>query len=101
MDKLTRGNLLATLKSLKKHKRPKSGAANSSVAVQAICPQKVNVNKTADIKAVLERRRLLKGPSSISPCIDMDLLSKSESEYEQFIKDYKSKKASAMYVIKQ
>lgn len=101
MSKLTRGNVLATIKKLKKTPRPK--AQVSAPAVQAICGQKTanKSNKVADLKATLERRRLLKGSSSIAPCINMDLLAKSESEYEQFIKNYKSKKASAMYVIKQ
>lgn len=98
MQRLNRGNLLATIKELKKHKRPKP--AVSSVAVQAICPQKSLPKKSVDMQAVAERRRLLKGSSSIAPCIDMDLLAKSESEYEQFIKDYKSKKDSARYIIK-
>lgn len=54
MGNLTRGNLLATLKELKKHKRPKAVVAN--VAVQAICPQKPN-SKSSALKEVIAKRR--------------------------------------------
>ena len=60
-NRLTRGNLLATLKELKKHPRPK--VVNPVPAsVQAICPQKVKVaDKVMDLKATLERRRVMLG----------------------------------------
>lgn len=57
MGKVTRGTLLATLKELKKHKRPKPVVA--AVAVQAICGGSVQSNKAADLKAVVERRRAM------------------------------------------
>lgn len=93
MDKLTRGNLLATLKSLKKHKRPKFVAANASVAVQAICPQKVKVNKAADIKAVLERRKALVGRNkSVSPMVDVEMfMQQYNAEMEEFCAMLKAK----------
>ncbi len=93
MDKLTRGNLLATLKSLKKHKRPKSVAANASVAVQAICPQKVNVNKAADIKAVLERRKALVGRNTNTTSGDKSsaVYMQFENDFELFMNSYRNK----------
>lgn len=57
MGKVTRGTLLATLKELKKHKRPKPVV--TAVAVQAICGGDVQSNKAADLKAVVERRRAM------------------------------------------
>lgn len=58
MQRLNRGNLLATIKELKKYKRPKP--AVSSVAVQAICPTKVgSSSKISTLKSVIARRRNL------------------------------------------
>lgn len=60
MGRMTRGTLLATLKELKKHPRPKS-SYTTAVAVQAICPQKQN-RKVSDLKEVIAKRRnILKG----------------------------------------
>lgn len=64
MQRLNRGNLLATIKELKKHKRPKP--AITSVAVQAICPQKSFPKKSVDMQAVAERRKILQGRRSMS-----------------------------------
>ena len=54
MGKVTRGTLLATLKELKKYKRPKP--ATTAVAVQAICPQK-QTHGVANLKDVIAKRR--------------------------------------------
>ena len=58
MGKLTRGNLLAVLKELKKHPRPKS-YRGSPVAVQAICPQACPSDNTSCSEAVMVRRNIL------------------------------------------
>ena len=61
-NKLTRGNLLATLKELKKHKRPK--VANSVPAsVQAIVPvSNPQPKKSKELaKAIAQRREILSG----------------------------------------
>jgi len=56
MANVTRGTLLATLKELRKHKRPKTSTA--AVSVQAICPkQVVTADRNAELKASIERRR--------------------------------------------
>lgn len=69
MGKVTRGTLLATLKELKKHKRPKP--ATTAVAVQAICPkQVVKADRNAELKASIERRRALMSEHRRKP-IDM------------------------------
>ena len=69
MGKLNRGNLLATLKKLKKMPRPKVVISNP--AVQAICGgSSIKPNKKADLKAVIERRRALMSEHNRKP-IDM------------------------------
>lgn len=85
MGKVTRGTLLATLKELRKHKRPT--AVVSVPAVQAICPQKVKVDKVADMKATLERRRVLvNGP--IDTTATREELVKFNSEFDEFMLEY-------------
>ena len=70
MGRVTRGTLLATLKELKKHPRPKS-SSTAAVAVQAICPQKVaKIDRNAELKASIERRRALMSEHNRKP-IDM------------------------------
>ena len=82
MGNLTRGNLLATLKELKKHKRPKVVVANASV--QAICggsvPKKSN-SKSSALKEVIAKRReiLCRGlnkPFYILSAADISLLNR-------------------------
>lgn len=92
MGKVTRGTLLATLKELKKHKRPKP--ATTAVAVQAICPQKVKENTVADMKATLERRRVLgaAGRGSVTAYMATDEFKALDDEFNAFITDYISKK---------
>lgn len=73
MGNLTRGNLLATLKELKKHKRPKVVVANASV--QAICGGSVpKSDKSADLKSVVERRKtMLRRNKSVRPVVDVEM----------------------------
>ena len=76
MGKVTRGTLLATLKELKKHKRPKP--ATTAVAVQAICPKQSN-SKSSALKEVIAKRReiLCRGlnkPFYILSAADISLL---------------------------
>lgn len=86
MGKVTRGTLLATLKELKKHNRPKP--ATTAVAVQAICPkQSKAVDRNAEIRASIERRRtLFNGP--IDTASTREELVKFNSEFEEFMLEY-------------
>lgn len=94
MSKLTRGNVLATIKKLKKMPRPK--AFVSAPAVQAICGQKTTnkPNKVADLKAVMQRRRALAAESRGSVAVYMatDEFKLLDDEFNAFITDYISKK---------
>ena len=84
MGKLNRGNLLATLKKLKKMPRPKVVIANP--AVQAICGgSSIKSNKKADLKAVVERRRALKngGDNQMTAA-----LIKFDNEFAIFMSEY-------------
>lgn len=91
MRKLTRGNLLATLKELKKHKRP--NPVVSSVTVQAICPQKSLPKKSMDMQAVLERRKILHSRLVGSvPNVSSEELVKFDNEFEEFMLEYNSQK---------
>ena len=86
MGNLTRGNLLATIKSLKKHKRPKTVVANA--AVQAICGGSVpKPDKSADLKSVVERRKAIlsniRGSTVNVGCSYM-----SESERREFFAEF-------------
>lgn len=85
MGKVTRGTLLATLKELKKHKRPKP--ITIAVSVQAICPKQVaSVNKSAELRATVERRRaLLNGGSSRQVANE---LIKFDREFDDFMVEY-------------
>lgn len=56
-NKLTRSNLLATLKELKKHPRPKTGVSVPA-SIQAIVPNKQTAN-TQDLKSVIAQRRAI------------------------------------------
>ena len=93
MGKVTRGTLLATLKELKKHKRPKP--ATTAVAVQAICPkQVVKVDKTAELKASIERRRALMS-NRTAVCSSLDIakfMEQYDAEMEDFCAMLKAKK---------
>lgn len=89
MGKLNRGNLLATLKKLKKMPRPKVVIANP--AVQAICGgSSIKPNKTADLKASIERRRVLLTKRS---CSDNAVYLKTLSEFNSFIDAYMRNKS--------
>lgn len=93
MGNLTRGNLLATIKSLKKHKRPKVVVAN--VAVQAICGGSVpKPNKSADLKSVVERRKMMlaKSRGGVAAYMATDEFKLLDSEFNTFITDYISSK---------
>lgn len=94
MSKLTRGNVLATIKKLKKMPRPK--ASVSAPAVQAICGQKTTnkSNKVADLKAVMQRRRALVAESRGGVAVYMatDEFKLLDDEFNAFITDYISKK---------
>lgn len=97
MGKLNRGNLLATLKKLKKTPRPKVVIANP--AVQAICGgSSPKPNKVIDLKVTVERRRTLLGSTS-NKTENLDLFTKSMEEYERFMQDYRNTKVSAAYII--
>lgn len=90
MDKLTRGNLLATLKSLKKHKRPKAVVAN--VAVQAICGGSVpKPDKSADLKSVVERRKAAFSRSAGDYMNTLEF-KKCEADFNEFLSSYKQRK---------
>jgi len=100
MANVTRGTLLATLKELRKHKRPK--ASTAAVSVQAICPKKsVTVDKNADLQASIERRRTLLHTSSIVPYYTTEEYARFVSMYEDFVQDYvKNKKPRIVAVVK-
>lgn len=89
MGKLNRGNLLATLKKLKKTPRPKVTVANP--AVQAICGvnDAPKPNKTNDLKATVERRRLLlkDGHSGSVPFEETEYFKKYEAEFKVFMEE--------------
>lgn len=91
MGKVTRGTLLATLKELKKHKRPKPVV--TAVAVQAICGGGVQANKAADLKAVVERRRTLLNPQKTDYVSSPEYI-QFESDFYKFVDDYKNRKSS-------
>lgn len=83
MSKLTRGNVLATIKKLKKMPRPKVSV--SAPAVQAICGQRATnkSNKVADLKATVERRRaMLHRDKPVSPTVDVEMF------MQQYDKDF-------------
>lgn len=95
MGNLTRGNLLATIKSLKKHKRPKTVVANA--AVQAICGGSVpKPDKSADLKSVVERRKtMFSSTMSIVPYYTPAEYAQFVLKYEAFVQDYIKNKKSA------
>ena len=94
MNKLTRGNVLATIKKLKKMPRPKVSV--SAPAVQAICGQKATSkpNKVADLKAIMKRRRAMIADSrgSVAAYMATDEFKMLDDEFNAFITDYISKK---------
>ena len=97
MGNLTRGNLLATIKSLKKHKRPKVVVANASV--QAICGGSVpKIDKGVDLKSVIARRRImLRRNKSVSPMVDVETFMEVFDEgFSAFCNDLKSKQAAKL-----
>lgn len=96
MSKLTRGNVLATIKKLKKMPRPK--ASVSAPAVQAICGQKTTnkSNKVADLKATVERRRAMLSNSSrvATARATSKELKNFENEFGAFMAAYRTDKLS-------
>lgn len=90
MSKLTRGNVLATLKELKKHPRPKISNPTPA-SVQAICGQTATnkSNKVVDLKATLERRRaILCGGRSVDVA---KFIEQYTVEFEEFCAMLKAK----------
>lgn len=59
MQRLNRGNLLATIKELKKHKRPKMSVVPASV--QAIVPSSSKNTRADNVSTLLKRRQVLFG----------------------------------------
>lgn len=91
MGKLNRGNLLATLKKLKKMPRPKVVIANP--AVQAICGgSSIKLNKKADLKAVIERRRALMSEHNRKPIDRSAFMEAFDKELWDFCKVLKERK---------
>lgn len=93
MGKLNRGNLLATIKKLKKMPRPKVVIANP--AVQAICGVKdaPKPNKTDDLKSIVERRRTLLNKPKTDYMSSPEYI-QFESDFYKFVEDYKKRKSS-------
>lgn len=92
-NKLTRGNLLATLKELKKMPRPKVGVSNAPASVQAIVGNSKPVKKVdthSNVITAIQRRRALLGVSRYSKEEYKSFL----LEFESFIADYQSKKGT-------
>lgn len=90
MGNLTRGNLLATLKELKKHKRPKAVVANA--AVQAICGGSVpKPDKSADLKSVVDRRKAMLSNSKRDYTNSVEY-KQCEAEFSAFLLKYKQHK---------
>ncbi len=99
MNKLTRGNVLATIKKLKKMPRPK--VAMSAPAVQAICGQNTpnKTNKVADLKATVGRRRAI-ASASIVPYYTPAEHTQFVLKYEAFVQDYiKNKRSTTKPVV--
>ena len=92
MGKVTRGTLLATLKELKKHKRPKP--TTTAVAVQAICPKlTVQVDKNAELRASIERRRALMPNRTVCSSFDIErFMEQYDAEMADFCAMLKAKK---------
>lgn len=92
MGKLNRGNLLATLKKLKKMPRPKVVIVNP--AVQAICGGSVpKSDKSADLKSIVERRRTLLNKQKTDYMSSPEYI-QFESDFYKFVEDYKKRKSS-------
>lgn len=90
-NRLTRGNLLATLKELKKMPRPKVGVSNASV--QAICSSSsaMKPSKSTDVRATIDRRRTLlqNGTRNVSDSIEY---LKCKTDFLKFVEAYKNRK---------
>lgn len=98
MGKLNRGNLLATLKKLKKIPRPKVVIANP--AVQAICGgSSITPNKKADLKAVIERRRAMLGKQGGSREADIDkFMEEFDDGFSAFCKELATNRSKKDFV---
>jgi len=86
-NRLTRGNLLATLKELKKMPRPKVGVANAPASVQAIVGNSKPVKKVdthSNVTMAIQHRRVLFSDSHI-PMIGSAEYNKVVSEFEDFM----------------
>ena len=97
MDRMTRGNVLAIIKELRKVKRPRVRPYTPVPAVQAICRQTATnkFDKVADLKAVLKRRRAMVAESSrgsVDAYMATDEFKMLDDEFTAFIADYISKK---------
>lgn len=98
MGKLNRGNLLATLKKLKKMPRPKVVIANP--AVQAICGgSSIKPNKKADLKAVIERRRALISGRGVPDSKNVEeFIRISDAEFESFCAMLQTHRKTAKHI---
>ena len=96
-NRLTRGNLLATLKKLKSSNRPKTNVVPSSV--QAICGNvSARPNKATTLKTIVEYRRALRvsSPNNVVAYTKTTEFKSLDEEYNAFIEDYLQKKAQGL-----
>ena len=93
MDRMARGNVLATIKELKKTRRPHVRSYTSAPAVQAIIGSREKVSSAiqAKLSVALQTNVLLDASPVCAVSTEYDV-QKIKEEYSNFILDYSSRK---------
>lgn len=91
MDRMTRGNVLATIKELKKSKRPHARTYTSAPAVQAICSCKgvSKSNKEVSLDTLVCTSGVGLNASTLTPS-KIDTMDEFEKEFEAFMAKYRA-----------
>lgn len=95
MDRMARGNVLATIKELKKTKRPHARSYTSAPAVQAIIGSREKVSSAIQAKLSVALQNSTSSGADVTPVYAAPEVNPEQElrrEYVAFVEDYRKKK---------
>ena len=95
MDRMARGNVLATIKELKKTRRPHARSYKSAPAVQAIIGSREKVSSAIQAKLSVALQSSASSGADITPVYaapEIDPEQELRRGYDAFVEDYRKKK---------
>ena len=95
MDRMARGNVLATIKELKKTKRSHARSYTSAPAVQAIIGSRAKVSSAIQAKLSVALQSSTNSGVDVAPVYAVPVVDPEQElrrEFEAFVEDYRKKK---------